>query len=245
MSGAVYLTFNSTIAPMPKPLLPFDSYARGSSTLSTTSKIFVLVLGLHAVLLLLLQLVRQHSEALAPAREIISAQLIQDLRESKPSKPDPHPQPPASKAPPPKTHIAAPPVLQAPVQTQVDAASVTTVVPFLSAAVVSAQPVQAASAVAKPAPVVVSAVARMDSCDKPRYPAAAARMREEGAVTLKFLISENGQVLSGSVEKSSGYKRLDAAALAALSLCKFKPATVDGKPKQEWSALTYRWQIDD
>ncbi len=231
---------------MPKPLLPFDSYARGSSTLSTTSKIFVLVLGLHAVLLLLLQLVRQHSEALTPAREIISAQLIQDLRESEPSKPDP--QPPTSKAPPLKTHFESPPALQAPVQTQVDAASVATVAPALPAAVVSAQPVQpvqAAPAVAKPVPVVVSAVARMDSCDKPRYPAAAARMREEGAVTLKFLISENGQVLSGSVEKSSGYKRLDAAALAALSLCKFKPAAVDGKPKQEWSALTYRWQIDD
>ena len=62
---------------------------------------------------------------------------------------------------------------------------------------------------------------------------------------MKFLIGENGQVLSGAVEKSSGYKRLDDAALAALSLCKFRPTTVDGKPKQEWSFLRYRWELNE
>jgi protein TonB len=85
----------------------------------------------------------------------------------------------------------------------------------------------------------------MDSCAKPRYPPASERLQEEGVVTLKFLISENGQVLSGAVEKSSGYRRLDDAALAALSQCRFKPATVDGKPKQEWSSLRYRWELNE
>jgi periplasmic protein TonB len=70
-------------------------------------------------------------------------------------------------------------------------------------------------------------------------------MREVGLVTLRFLISENGQVLSGQVEKSSGYKRLDEAALAALSLCKFKPATRNGAPIQDWSTLRYRWKLED
>jgi protein TonB len=70
-------------------------------------------------------------------------------------------------------------------------------------------------------------------------------MREEGLVTLRFLISENGQVLSGVIDQSSGYRRLDEAALAALSLCKFKPATRNGKPIQDWSALRYRWELKD
>jgi protein TonB len=70
-------------------------------------------------------------------------------------------------------------------------------------------------------------------------------MREEGVVTLKFLISETGQVLDSKVENTSGYKRLDEAARAGLSLCKFKPATLDGKPKQEWSAMRYRWELLD
>ena len=94
-------------------------------------------------------------------------------------------------------------------------------------------------------PVLVAPSRVVSSCETPRYPPASMRLREEGVVTLKFLISENGQVLSGSVEKSSGYKRLDDAALAALSLCKFKPATVDGRPRQDWSALNYRWKMDE
>lgn len=108
-------------------------------------------------------------------------------------------------------------------------------VPF-AASLVAAAP--------KPQSVTAPAAARMESCAKPRYPAASARLQEEGIVSLRFLIGENGQVLSGSIDKSSGYKRLDDAALAALSLCTFKPATVDGKPKQEWSALRYRWELN-
>jgi len=49
-------------------------------------------------------------------------------------------------------------------------------------------------------------------------------------VTLTFLIDVDGKVLESRVERSSGHRRLDEAARAGLGICKFKPATVDGRP---------------
>lgn len=98
----------------------------------------------------------------------------------------------------------------------------------------------------KPAAGSVSGTAsvRRGTCQTPPYPPMSMRFGESGVVTLRFLISENGQVLSSHVEKSSGYKRLDEAALAALSLCQFKPATQAGKPVQGWATQSYRWDLD-
>ncbi len=222
-----------------------DPYARTPAKLSKTGKTFALVLALHIGLLWLAQAVWTSAPATA-VREVVAAQLIQEFRAPEPAKPEP----PAPKTPP--TPQATPvqpaqaPVLVSPVPSAlpaITAAPVAAPTPAPLAAVAPAAPAQVvAPAPARPS-VVVAAAARMDSCAKPRYPPASERLHEEGVVSLKFLISENGQVLSGSVEKSSGYKRLDDAALAALSLCKFRPATVDGRPRQEWSALRYRWEL--
>ncbi len=229
-----------------------DPYARTPAKMSKTGKTFALVLALHVALLWVAQAVWT-SEPAKAVREVVAAQLIQEFRPPEPPKPEP-PKPQAQKAPP----VQATPVL-AP-QTPIIPSLAPSALPAITTA--PAQPTQPASpspapsaaptaapalAPTKPAApsVVTAAAARMDSCAKPRYPAASERLQEEGTVTLKFLISENGQVLSGVVEKSSGYKRLDDAALAALSLCKFRPATVDGKPKQEWSNLRYRWELNE
>lgn len=216
-----------------------DPYARTPAKLSKTGKTFALVLALHVGLLWLAQVVWT-SEPASAIREVVTAQLIQEFRASEPLKHEP--QPPAPKTPP--TPQATP---VQPSQMTVPASPVPPAQPAITAAPLAA-PLPVAPALALPGaptrpPVVVAASARMDSCAKPRYPPASERLHEEGVVSLKFLISENGQVLSSNVEKSSGYKRLDDAALAALSLCKFRPATVDGKPRQEWSTLRYRWEL--
>jgi periplasmic protein TonB len=82
------------------------------------------------------------------------------------------------------------------------------------------------------------------TCDKPPYPAASLRANETGTVRLNFLIDVNGRVLETKVERSSGSRRLDEAARAGLALCKFKPATVDGKPERTWSQIDYVWKIE-
>jgi protein TonB len=90
----------------------------------------------------------------------------------------------------------------------------------------------------------VSPVIDMKSCDSPKYPKAALMNEETGTVTMGFLISLDGKVAESKVEKSSGSKSLDKAALSALSLCKFKPGTKDGKPDQLWAKVDFVWKLE-
>lgn len=81
-------------------------------------------------------------------------------------------------------------------------------------------------------------------CEKPAYPNASRRMEEEGTVSLRFLVGVDGLVIRSEVEQSSGFKRLDDAALAGLSKCRFQPATVDGVPEQAWASMKYTWLLE-
>ena len=82
------------------------------------------------------------------------------------------------------------------------------------------------------------------TCEKPEYPRASLVNEETGAVTLAFLIGADGKVNDSKVEKSSGHKNLDKAALAGMGKCKFKPGMKDGKPEQAWAKVEYVWKLD-
>jgi len=82
------------------------------------------------------------------------------------------------------------------------------------------------------------------SCDSPKYPKAALMNEETGTVSMGFLVSTDGKVVESKVEKSSGSKSLDKAALTALSLCKFKVGTKDGKPEQSWAKVDFVWKLE-
>ncbi len=82
------------------------------------------------------------------------------------------------------------------------------------------------------------------SCDPPRYPKAALMNEEQGTVELLFLVSPDGKVTDSKVDKSSGSKSLDKAALAAFSQCKFKPGTKDGKPDAVWAKVEFVWKLE-
>lgn len=92
----------------------------------------------------------------------------------------------------------------------------------------------------------IHVVAQVDSnaCEKPDYPASSIRNGEEGVVNLAMLIGPDGKVLESKVEKSSGSRALDKAAIQGLSLCKFKPGTVDGVPVKSWAKLQYVWHLN-
>jgi len=90
----------------------------------------------------------------------------------------------------------------------------------------------------------VSPVLDSKSCDLPKYPKAALMNEETGTVSLLFLVAPDGKVTDSKVDKSSGSKSLDKAALAAFSLCKFKPGSKDGKPDQLWAKVEFVWKLE-
>jgi len=88
----------------------------------------------------------------------------------------------------------------------------------------------------------VPAVFDAKSC-KAEYPKAALMNEEQGVVSMKFLISADGRVLESKLDKTSGFKNLDKAALSAVSACKFKPGSKDGKPDSTWTKVEYNWTL--
>lgn len=78
---------------------------------------------------------------------------------------------------------------------------------------------------------------------KADYPKAALMNEEQGVVSMKFLVSADGKVLESKLDKTSGFKNLDKAAIKAITACKFKPGTKDGKPDSTWTKVDYAWSL--
>ena len=78
---------------------------------------------------------------------------------------------------------------------------------------------------------------------KAEYPKAALMNEEQGVVSMMFLVSADGKVLESKLEKTSGFKNLDKAAMAAVKECKFKPGSKDGKPDTTWTKVDYAWSL--
>ncbi len=76
------------------------------------------------------------------------------------------------------------------------------------------------------------------------YPKASLMNEEQGTTSMAFLIGADGSVVESKLEKSSGFKGLDKAAMKGLSGCKFKPGTKNGAPAQTWTKVDYAWKLD-
>ena len=79
---------------------------------------------------------------------------------------------------------------------------------------------------------------------KAEYPKASLMNEEQGTVSMSFLVAPDGSVVESKLEKTSGFKNLDKAALKSLAACKFKPGTKDGAPAQTWAKVDYAWKLD-
>ena len=79
---------------------------------------------------------------------------------------------------------------------------------------------------------------------KAEYPKASLMNEEQGTVSMSFLVNPDGTVADSKLEKTSGFKNLDKAALKSISACKFKPGTKDGAPAQTWAKVDYAWKLD-
>lgn len=71
------------------------------------------------------------------------------------------------------------------------------------------------------------------SCPKltaPTYPAISRRMGEEGKLVLRVELDESGRIDDAKVVDSSGYERLDTAALTAVKSWQCNPSRRNGQP---------------
>lgn len=145
--------------------------------------------------------------------------------------PSPPPQAPAPRRPTPPPKL--PPVLTAtpPVSQPVAPSAPTPAPPESTAEAPRAEP--APAAIAAPAeaprpvpPPLVQPRFNADYLDnpKPPYPSVSRRMGEEGEVRLRVLVDATGHPQQVEIERSSGYPRLDQAALDTVRRWRFVPA---------------------
>ena len=179
----------------------------------------------------------------APAREALStlAPIMVDLiTPPKIEEPPPPPPPPPPRAQP-KPRLepmktAEPPPLIAAAQAAPSE--------FVAPAAPPAPPVEVAekaAPVAPPAPPAPTSPVIPPNFDAaylrnqpPRYPPASRRMAETGRVVLRVLVSAAGEPEKVELGSSSGFERLDNAALETVRTWKFVPAQQAGRAIAAW-----------
>ena len=136
-------------------------------------------------------------------------------KQPEPPKPKPLPKPVKPEPPPPE-----PPqiVVEAPVVTPEEPVAPPPPEPVVEAPPEPAGPVMLASELAVTCP----------KRSPPEYPPASRKMGEQGRVVLWVELDEQGRMSAARVETSSGSKRLDGAALAAVKNWRCNPAMRNG-----------------
>jgi len=164
------------------------------------------------------------------------------------------PPPPPSVPPQPQVRVAKPPIVVPtpevevslpPVEEAIQAArDAEPAVEPAQPAAIDAPPARQASAHGTPGQMGSAVLANADGCAKPDYPMNAARNGDTGTVTLALLVGADGRVQDARVQKTSGHRELDRAALNALSLCQFKPAMLNGVAQAGWGQIAYVWTLE-
>jgi protein TonB len=91
-----------------------------------------------------------------------------------------------------------------------------------------------------------SATGRGARTPLPEYPPASRRAGEAGTVTVKCYVSEQGKCSEVSVVKSSGFPKLDEAAVKEVQRnWRFVPAKEDGKPVAAWHTFAVTFRLTD
>jgi protein TonB len=155
------------------------------------------------------------------------------ITEAPPPRNEPPPPPPPQFAPPPPAFVPTPEVnIERPPPVQSTAPTVVTT---------ERPPTPPA-----PASLPVSIMPKLDlqRSREPEYPPQSRRLGEQGSVVLQVLVDLNGRVLDSKLVQSSGFDRLDQAALDGVKTSyRFIPGTVDGKPAQMWYTFKFNWKL--
>lgn len=81
---------------------------------------------------------------------------------------------------------------------------------------------------------------------QPEYPPASRRAGEAGTVQLRCFVQESGKCTEVSVVKSSGFDKLDEAAVKEVQRnWRFVPGKEDGKPVAAWHTFAVTFRLTD
>jgi len=78
-----------------------------------------------------------------------------------------------------------------------------------------------------------------------KYPPAAVRQHIEGKVLLKVLVGADGSPQEVTVEKSSGHRELDQAAIAAAKTWMFNPGSSGGKATASYALIPINFSLSE
>lgn len=85
--------------------------------------------------------------------------------------------------------------------------------------------------------------------NRPEYPAQSIRLEEAGTTVMRLYCNAEGRISDATIEKSSGYERLDQAWMKEAKRGRWKcdPPTVDGKPQGAWipSMVPLTFRLED
>ncbi|QTW17399.1 energy transducer TonB [Comamonas kerstersii] len=170
-----------------------------------------------------------------------------------PPKPQPKPKPqppkpapkPVQKAPPLPKAIADPtPAPDAPTGTlESESAPVADTAPPAPPAPAQAAPT-AATPSGAPEVVLPSSNASYLNNPRPSYPSISRRMGEQGRVMLRVLVNTDGRAEQIELKESSGFDRLDKAAIAAVKKWRFVPGKRNGVPEAMWNIVPINFVLE-
>ncbi len=76
------------------------------------------------------------------------------------------------------------------------------------------------------------------------YPRLSKRLAETGRVVVRVFIDEAGLAHTTQLNKSSGFARLDEAALSAVQKARFKPYTENGRAVSGWAYIPIEFELE-
>lgn len=186
------------------------------------------VIGIHALLVVALLGAVAHRTITTPDERVPIAKFL----------PPPQPAPPVRRAPsfdPPVPGVVTPqpydiPLLQPTRPTEVAGPAIPTG--------------DVGRAVETPPPVPATGP-RILASSEPSYPPSERRLGHEGSVQLRVRVDALGRPEAVEVARSSGYPRLDAAALDAVRSWRFVPAQAEGRAIAAWVTFTVTFRLTD
>jgi periplasmic protein TonB len=78
---------------------------------------------------------------------------------------------------------------------------------------------------------------------RPQYPPMSKRLNEQGKVVVRALIGTDGTASQASIKSSSGFDRLDQAALATVLKWRYVPGKRGGVPEAMWFDVPVNWVL--